>query len=325
VAGAGLTLEEILGGCATVRFKETAPVIYPPLKGHKVQPPENGCFVGFFRHSATFGYPVPIEAAVYYEEKLDKKPSILVAFRQYLPIFYPGQSSETSAKKGIIPIVYAAVDLSQFTNIPKGKYDDELKQAAEGAVQYGEKYGGFFITPMWEMNMSRSYAHQSQQKWCEQPGNFKKVWRHIWQIFEYKGANKYTTWAIEYHVDFSLQGYWPGDQYVDWIGLSGFNRKVEEKYYGYRHLDDLFKPSYSYFRRKHQHKPIMLSEFGTTIAHDQQKWLIKAFETIKSMPGIKAATYWDNFLDNYDDHTLSTESLNTLKEILKDPYFIMAK
>ena len=27
--------------------KETAPVIYPPLKGNKVQPPKNGCLVGF--------------------------------------------------------------------------------------------------------------------------------------------------------------------------------------------------------------------------------------------------------------------------------------
>ncbi len=70
----------------------------------------------------------------------------------------------------------------------------------------------------------------------------------------------------------------------------------------------------------------MQAEFGTTIGRDQPKWLIEAFQTIKSKPGIKAAIYWDNAaIELGDDHTLSDESLKTLKEILKDPYWIMAK
>ena len=50
----GLSLETLLDGCAGISTElvtqEEAPVIYPPLKGHKVQPPDNGCLVGFFRH-----------------------------------------------------------------------------------------------------------------------------------------------------------------------------------------------------------------------------------------------------------------------------------
>jgi hypothetical protein len=70
----------------------------------------------------------------------------------------------------------------------------------------------------------------------------------------------------------------------------------------------------------------MQAEFGTTIGRDQPEWLIKAFQTIKSKPGIKAAIYWDKAaIQLGDDHTLSEESLKTLKQILEDAYFIMAK
>jgi len=73
----------------------------------------------------------------------------------------------------------------QFEDIPQGKHDDELKQAAEGAIQYGEKYGGFFLSPMWEMNL------ESHWVWRGNSRQFKRVWSHIWQIFEDKGANRF--------------------------------------------------------------------------------------------------------------------------------------
>jgi len=323
VAGAGLTLEEILGGCATISFKETAPVIYPPLKGHKVQPPNDGCLIGFFRPSASFGQPVPYGCEDYYQDKLGQKPAILVALMQYLPYFFPGQVSEKWAKKGITPIVYAGVDRPQFKSIPTGKYDDDLKQAAEGAVQYGQKHGGFFLNPMWEMNIT---SQHSPYPYGDQAGQFKKVWKHIWQIFEEKGANKYATWVIEYHTDFSLQGYFPGEQQVDWIGLSAYNRTIHQRHYGYRSLEDLISQPYHYFRTNYPNKPVMLAEFATTVEQKQAEWVQKAYQSIKSKPGIKAAIYWDN--KNWqlgDDHSLTTDSLETVKEILRDPYFIMAK
>jgi hypothetical protein len=245
---------------------------------------------------------------------------------QYLPYFFPAGVCEGWGKREIIPFIYGRLDLSQFKNIPKGKYDDDLKQAAEGAVQYGEKYGGFFITTMWEMNLKEQHCYG---RWCEQPSSFKKTWKYIWELFEKKGANKYATWVIEYHVDELLPGYWPGDEYIDWIGLSGYNRKPWEHVYGYRYLNQLIGKPYSYLRSANLNKPLMLSECGTTIGEDQPKWLIDAFKTIKSMPGLKAVDFFDNrYTDKsgwVDHHTLSLESLKTLKEILKDPYFIMAR
>jgi hypothetical protein len=74
--------------------------------------------------------------------------------------------------------------------------------------------------------------------------------------------------------------------------------------------------------QKHPNKPLMLAEFGTART-GQPKWLLRAFRTIKTYSGIKAAIYWDNVNIRYNsDHILSEEGIKQLKEILKDPYFI---
>jgi len=318
--GAGLSLDPVLSGCATIGPNETAPVIYPPLRGHKIQPPKDGCMIGF--RYLTIETRRIVKS---YGEKLGQKPSIFILHWSY-KIFsnFPMLSAVEAAIEGVTPFIFVIVS-SDLTEIIKGKHDQQITRFAEEATRFGENYGGFIINTMWEMNIDNknpSFNHP----WCRQPESFKKAWKHIWQVFEDNGANEYATWMIEYHADYPLEGYYPGDSFVDWIGLSAYNRTFQQKYRGYRYLNDLISGPYNYFRRRYENKPIMQAEFGTTIGRDQPEWLIKAFQTIKSKPGIKAAIYWDKAaIQLGDDHTLSEESLKTLKQILEDAYFIMAK
>jgi beta-mannanase len=69
------------------------------------------------------------------------------------------------------------------------------------------------------------------------PADFRAAWQHIWQVFQDVGANRYTIWAWTpsrtdtLAVD-STSGYtkgdtglaedYPGDPYVDWIGMSAY-------------------------------------------------------------------------------------------------------
>ena len=232
------------------------------------------------------------------------------------------EDAESTTKCGVIPLIYAEVGTgrNKLKDIVTGKYDKGIKKFAKGAAKFGEKHGGFFIATMREMNIDTQYAPAG---WCDRPLEFKNAWRRIWNIFEETGANEYATWTIEYHVDFPLAGYFPGDKYVDWIGLSAYNRRVHQYHYGDRYLSNLISSPYNYFRRNHKDKPIMLSEFGSTIGNDQPKWLKKAFKTMKSMPALKGAIYWNNINRKLgDDHRLSEQSFTTLKKLLEDPYFL---
>ena len=76
--GGALTLNALVSSSTTIGFKEQAPVIYPPLEGHKVQPPENGCYIGFYCEGGSdsrWGGTHPNDNV--YEGKVGKKPKIM--------------------------------------------------------------------------------------------------------------------------------------------------------------------------------------------------------------------------------------------------------
>lgn len=329
--GGGLAFSALTGGCATVTLKEEAPVIYPPLTGHKVQPPQEGCLFGFYKSRRDLGCfhryardAYVIHVINHYEQQLGKRPSVIVLLEGITTLAFPIEEAIGAAKKGVIPLLYTDIRPMELKEIVMGEHNQRIQRFAEEAAQFGQVFGGFFFTPMFEVNINR---RNSTWSWSGRPSSFKKAWRHMWQIFEDSGANQYATWVLEYHVDHDLWGYWPGDEYVDWIGLSAYNRRVLQVYYGYRDLSQLISGPYNHFRKKYPNKPIMIEEFGTTLSEDQPHWLRKAFQTIKSKPGLKAAAYFDNLynLAFIDDHALSEESIEILQEVFKDPYFMRAE
>ena len=230
-----------------------------------------------------------------------------------------------------LPMNYDRTDLCMdCKDIADGKHDDKLTLLANGAAKFGEKHGGFFVTTMEEMN---GYWYPWGQH-----SSFVPAWRHIWQVFEDQGANKYATWVWEmfcleperrvpysYNKMMYPERYYPGDKYVDWIGFSAFSRR------GYSgdgmRYKDLIHSSIEATRNNHKDKPIMHAETGRTRGYDQERWLIDAFRTIKSeMPALKAVIYYDNItLSLGDDKTLSEDSLHVMREIFRDPYWIMAR
>lgn len=268
----------------------------------------------------------------HYQEALAAKPRIIVMYES--PRIYTDfktDQAELIANKGGVPYANAGVyswaeNFSlKLGDIINGKYDKHIVEHAKGARQFGEKHGGFFMTTMEEANGDWNY-------WC-QNSQFVPAWRHIWQIFEDQGANQYATWVWEVscpepHIERPIappDSVYPGDKYVDWIGLSGFSRRMLRS--GSMTFDGIAQKSYENMRKNHPEKPIMQAEFAASNDWGQPRWIKKAYETIKnSMPGMKAAIFWDNItLSPNDDHTLSEKSLQAMKEIFKDPYWIMAK
>ena len=129
--------------------------------------------------------------------------------------------------------------------------------------------------------------------------------------------------AQKAHVAQDPDIYYPGDKYVDWIGLSAFSR---QRYHSGATLGSLMGKTYEQMRANHSQKPIMMSEFAVTNNSSQPRWILDAYKTIKTLPGMKAAIFWDNVTAHEgDDHTLNEKSQETLRQIFKDPYWIMAK
>jgi hypothetical protein len=318
---------EMIGGCATTETPKVTTLIYPPLPYQKIQPPQDGCLVGFFKEP-----DASIHGITYLEKALSAKPSIIIIAGSKLYREFPMTQAIMVAKRGIVPYVH--VDIAPFdsrTPIPgfsvkeiaQGQQDSHIKKVAQDVLEFGKGYGGFFFSTMVDMN-TNSFCWGMNSK-------FIPAWRRIWQIFDDQGANQYTTWVwVPYSPEAAHRQaddpelYYPGDKYVDWIGLNAFSVA------GHPKTDYMFNVlignTYRRLFKYHPEKPFVIPWFARTNDFYQSRWLVNTYRSIKdSFPAIKAAMYCDRVSSHTGDHTLNPKSLETLKEILKDPYWIMAK
>jgi len=320
-----VTILGLLVGCVTEVPKVTA-ISHPLLPYDKIQLPKEGCLTGIFA-AKLFKVKEPslVEQIVnYYSEAFGSKPSTFILMVR-LEAGFPTTESTTLIKDNIIPFIHCDIGPKspgmgppslEVKDIAAGKYDNYILEYAKGAAEFGKKYGGFFFTTMEEMNAN----------WYDwgQNSSFIKAWKHMWQIFEDQGANQYATWvwAISSKAGQLVddpEPYYPGDKYVDWVSFNGFSVRGASFY-------SLTFRTYKQILKKHPQKPIMVESFAVTNNYSQPRWLKHAYSSIKNdFPLVKGAIYWDNTWTLTGDHRLNSNGLKALKEIFKDPYWLMAK
>ncbi|HVO67827.1 MAG TPA: glycosyl hydrolase [Syntrophales bacterium] len=331
-AAAGLG---IIDGCAA---REPLKRQILPIKGkadYKIYPPKEGCYVGFYKQQnwdrKVLGKGVSTTID-HYRDAFGVNPAI-IAFWSFLSLGFPMEEARAIAENGIIPYISIMPGRERWRpsfkpdDVVNGSCDNYIKKLAADAAGFGERHGGFFFTTMVEPNAD-------WWSWSRKPDTVHAV-RHIWQIFEDMGTNRYATWVWEAFCTAQYEDYtddpeiyFPGDKYVDWVGFNVFanlkNRNITET----TMFRDLMSKTYEQLTINHPQKPCMVSEFGRTPGRNQPSWLADAFQSMKkNFPSIKAAIYYDNITGvlSGQDHTLGQTSLNTLKGIFKDPYWIMAK
>src|SRR5207245_1955691 len=90
------------------------------------------------------------------------------------------------------------------------------------------------------------------------------AWRHIHDIFTAAGAtNVQWVWCPNAEPDGSLplEALYPGDAYVDWLGLDGFNRVAE----GWASFSTIFGTSYRRLTAMTS-KPVIIAETSSSEA-----------------------------------------------------------
>ena len=310
-------------------------VHYPKLPGKKIQSPEHygleGCMTGVLGAAYTINL---------YDELVGKKPTI-ICMRTGLgkhSIAYGLSKSELKnikdiMKFGSIPLIsYDARigDLPKYQklflkDLSEGKHSKIITKTAKDLRKVGDEYGGFFIRTLREMTLiSWPWGGNSKQ--------FKKIWDHIWNIFEQEGTNEYATWVWNPFVGPSRNGtnigkrYYPDEQHVDWIGMNAYNPVANTGFS--KNFSQLFNSAYKNFRKSYKEKPLMVAETGCPEMKNKPYWVEKAFHDTKyKFPGIKALCWWDEKWKsrgtNMDTRINSSEkSFNAFKEGIKDKYFL---
>jgi hypothetical protein len=153
----------------------------------------------------------------------------------------------------------------QLIDIASGAYDSYIQEFAEGARDWGHP---FFLRFDWEMN-------SNWFPWAEGangngPGHFILAWQRVRDIFKAVGAGNATfVWCPYAHANKQPYGplgrYYPGDAYVDWTCLDGFNwAKNGVNSQPWRSFDEIFGRSYRTITQKlAPSKPMLLAEMAS--------------------------------------------------------------
>ena len=153
----------------------------------------------------------------------------------------------------------------QLTDVIEGHHDTYIREFAEAARDWGHP---FFLRFNWEMN--GGWFGWSEGVNGNQPGQYVAAWRHVHDIFTQVGATN-ATWVWCPYVDSGnkmqdLASLYPGDAYVDWTGLDGYNWGTNPASpRGWTSFDDLFKSTYDRIVETiAPSKPLIISEVGST-------------------------------------------------------------
>ncbi|MCE5301244.1 MAG: hypothetical protein LLG37_10300 [Spirochaetia bacterium] len=254
-----------------------------------------GVFWGAF-----LGGVVSPAAAAIYDKTNGRKMASVMWFLDWNSNFPLTQCSELSAA-GYMPHLTwepwlwsdkSAVNLDRIIS---GRFDGYIEQFAKDAKSYGKP---FFLRVGHEFN--GNWYPWAVSANGSNPEKFKAAWIHIYDIFKKTGSrNAQWVWAI--NNDSVPDAPWndpvlayPGDDYVDWLGIDGYNFGTYRSWSGWKSFDEVFSAAYAKLTTKIPGKPVMISEFACADrGGDKAAWLKSLEPALKKYPKIKSVTYFD--------------------------------
>lgn len=232
--------------------------------------------------------------------KFASKPDYVMFYRD-LGRPYPTFPIDCIAKHDAVPIV--SLELwtwgggrkgSYLDDINQGRYDEFFRDWARTAandkrpvlLRFGFEFNGDWFT------------------WSGDPKGYVEAWRRAHRIFREERAH-HVQWVWAPNVtncpdvpENDMHRYYPGDAYVDWIGLDGYNFGDDhDEWHTWQSLEKIYEKTLGELIERYPNKPISISEFGCASGSDRQRsqWIREAHAYLQRFPQVKSAIWF-----NYD-------------------------
>lgn len=250
------------------------------------------------------------------------RPTFNTSFLEENVRYHDGYDTNTTLHISLGPWV-------SLTDITSGVHDDYLQNYASSAMQWGGEIRLRFAHEMIQDDDPSTYGWYP---WQDNPQEYKAAFQHVYNIFKQDvGAdNVKFVWSPNHTVSDTavLEKYYPGQQYVDWIGIDGYNwgYYTDNEPWGYwASFDDIFYDIYQAIIQNPDifgDKPIMLGEFACSEGALKAEWILEAFQKIKEEYQEIEAFYWFN-VDKERDWRVesSPEALSAFVQAMSDAYF----
>ncbi|MCA5924230.1 glycoside hydrolase family 26 protein [Curtobacterium oceanosedimentum] len=178
-----------------------------------------------------------------------------------------------------------------YTNqdIAGGAFDAYLTKYAKALAANGQP-----LVIRLDHEMNGSWYNWSEGSAQQNPaGSYVAMWQHVHDVFQANGANRYVIWDWspsridklgnpKYQTLDYMRQYYPGADYVDWVGMSGYYRDATEQ----PTFATTFGATLAQLRQVAPGKGIMLNEIGatetgTSVANPQKtQWINSLFDAL---------------------------------------------
>ncbi len=182
----------------------------------------------------------------------------------------------------------------KLSAIIHGRQDPYIREFAEEAKEWGHP---FFLR--FDAEMNGFWFPWSEGVNGNKRGEFVAAWRHVHRIFTSVGATN-ATWVWCPNVDFTrklapLERLYPGNKFVDWTCLDGFNWGKTWNSAGWQSFDQIFKSTYQRVVKVARHKPMMVGETASEEkGGSKAKWIRNLLNVIpKRYPKLRALIWFD--------------------------------
>ena len=205
-----------------------------------------------------------------------------------------------------------------YAEILSGAHDDLIRRNARALKRFGRP-----VLLRWGWEMNGDWYTWSAAKNGNDASGYVQCWRHLRKLFAEEGAGN-VSWVWSPNWNDSPQAGWntkaefyPGDEHVDWVGVSGYNLNREIP-------GDLFGKIYADYAGR---KPLMIAEVGAVDRGGRTKadWITLLAEWVKANPAVGAVVWFDtdthyNYHEKWRVDT-SPEALAAYVAMARDPHF----
>ena len=260
----------------------------------------SGCAIGAFVNG--------LENLTEFQTLIDRKLAVILSYIHW-PETFPRLECEQVSQNGSLPLLtwepWVSDPAGNLEAILRGQYQDYIETFLRAAKEWGKP-----VLLRWAHEMNGNWYPWSgfQNGQAAGPEKFKKVWLYIYNVKRaLKADNVSLVWcpnnaSLPNDQWNQLAAYYPGDQYVDWVGIDGYNWGFSQ----WQSFEAIFAEPFRQISALTQ-KPLMIGEFAAaeavqpdavgTIINNKADWIREALQLIKEKhPQLKLFCWFSLYL-----------------------------
>jgi beta-mannanase len=248
------------------------------------------------------GLPANLGPLSAFETMVGRNAEIANYYVDFTTPAFNASAATAISDRGTIPMItWQPMDSSlpdpvqqpqySLSTIIDGSWDGLLMRWAKGIAAWGRP-------------LILRFAHEMNGNWYpwsegvngNTSGQYVRAWRHVHKLFIANGATN-VDWVWSPNADYPgstpLSDLYPGDDYVNTVGVDGYNWGTSQSWSVWQTPQQVFHATVADARTL-THKPILLTEVASAgKGGDKAQWITSLFAWLEDNPNIEGFIWFD--------------------------------